>query len=440
MSGGAGGGDIASFATKVAGGSGSGVWASLVAHRALGDGHDRLFGFESLEGSAFRDTLIGSRGPDTILGGPGDDKISGGGGADTIDGGQGSDSCGGAKGRTTSCGHEGAPAGSAYLQLDPVLAGAAGTAGGGLQVVGGAGPDHLAVSFDAATSTFGIVAREPLAAGPGCARAPDDPKRVYCPTGAGGPRWLMVDGGPGDDSIRVAGSLVPVGLVRLAGGRGDDLLRGGPEDDLVESGPGADRLYGGAGADGLVGGVPGPTFLYGGADGDLLAAGGGCAGGALVGGPGRDDASFSEVGSHPGVLHVSFLAHAAWIPEVPGCHAVRLSQTDEDMEGSFGPDILIGDSQANAMLGQPGADRFYGNGGDDVIDARDGAARQLDPVRPRRTAASQAAGERQTAGRNEADRPPGRPSPDRRRRPGALQLHDHEARHAGAGTQRLVPN
>ena len=61
MSGGAGKGDIASFATAVAGGKGDGVWASLAAHRARGDGHDKLFGFESIEGSAFRDTLIGNK-------------------------------------------------------------------------------------------------------------------------------------------------------------------------------------------------------------------------------------------------------------------------------------------------------------------------------------------------------------------------------------------
>jgi hypothetical protein len=42
------------------------------------------------------------------------------------------------------------------------------------------------------------------------------------------------------------------------------------------------------------------------------------------------------------------------------------------MEGSFDWDVLIGDARPNAMLGQPGADRFYGGGGDDVIDARDG--------------------------------------------------------------------
>jgi Ca2+-binding RTX toxin-like protein len=366
MSGGAGKGDIASFATKVAGGRGSGVWASLAAHRALGDGHDKLFGFESLEGSAFRDTLIGNRQDNVIFGGPGDDRIRAGGGRDSIDGGQGIDRCSGAKGRTTSCGRERPPVGSAYVQLDPAAGG-----GAGLQIVGGAGDDHFAVAFDEATQTFGVTARRPLAAGFGCSHPGGVARQVGCPADGDG-RWLMADLGPGNDSIRVVGSLAGVGNVRLAGGEGDDVLRGGPEDDLIEAGPGADRLYGGPGADGLVGGLPGPTYLFGGEDGDLLAAGGGCAGGALVGGPGRDDASFAETQAHPGVLVVSFPKHAAWIPKQKNCRPVHLSKTDEDMEGSFGSDLLIGDSRANAILGQPGRDTLVGNGGADVIDARDG--------------------------------------------------------------------
>ena len=110
----------------------------------------------------------------------------------------------------------------------------------------------------------------------------------------------MADLGPGNDSLAVEGSLAAVGFVRLAGGLGNDTIKGGPEDDLIEAGFGADKLYGGAGSDGLIGSMPGPTFLYGGANGDLLAAGGGCAGGAIVGGPGKDDASFAETQAHPG--------------------------------------------------------------------------------------------------------------------------------------------
>lgn len=371
MSGGPGKHDIASFATAVSLNGTSGVWASLRAHVARGDGHDKLYEFEDLEGSAFRDTLIGNGGPNEIKGGPGNDTLIGGGGHDTLDGGAGTDGCRGAPGRTVSCGPERRLPGSAYVQVDEAPGG-----GGGVQIVGGRGRDRLTVAYEAATNTLEVDAAAGLAAGPGCehrAGSPDAAREVLCPFD-GPARWLTADLGPGDDSFTVKGSLVAVGSIRVNGGQGDDTIRGGPEDDLLQAGPGADKLYGGPGADGLVGGIPGPTFLYGGPDGDLLAAGGGCAGGALVGGGGRDDASFAEVGTHPGVLTVSFPKHSAWIAAVPDCHHVHLSPTDEDMEGSFGPDILIGNHRKNAILGQPGKDVFIGNGGDDVIDARDGVA------------------------------------------------------------------
>ena len=364
MSGGAGKDDVASFATAVAGGRGSGVWVSLATHRARGDGHDKLFGFEDLQGSAFRDTLIGSKADNTIDGGPGDDRISGGGGIDTIEGSQGSDACTGAKGRTSSCGKEAPPKASAYVQLNPIPGG-----GAGIQIVGGGGSDDFLVSFDEATETFNVTAQKGIATGPGCTRAAAT--QVACPA-LGPGLWLTADLGPGNDSVTVEGSLLAVGSVRLAGGYGNDVLRGGPEDDLIESGPGADKLYGGPGADGLVGGLPGPTFLYGGSNGDLLAAGGGCAGGAIVGGPGRDDASFAETQAHPGTLIISFPRHVAYVDTIRDCDKVQLSPTNEDMEGSFDNDMLIGDGGPNAMLGQPGQDIFIGNGGDDVIDARDG--------------------------------------------------------------------
>jgi hypothetical protein len=51
---------------------------------------------------------------------------------------------------------------------------------------------------------------------------------------------------------------------------------------------------------------------------------------------------------------------------------VHLSPTDEDMEGSFDNDVLIGNPARNSILGQPGVDRIYGGGGEDSLDARDG--------------------------------------------------------------------
>jgi Ca2+-binding RTX toxin-like protein len=348
MDGGPGKHDVASFATDVgAGRDGGGVKVNLARHRARGDGHDRLFRFEDLEGSAFDDVLLGNRQANLIDGGAGEDAIHGGGGADQLSGGR-----------------EATPRASAYVELDAVPGG-----GGGLQIVAGEGADDLAVSLDDASSTFGVTAKRAIALGPGCDRV--SATQASCPSD-GPARWLMADLGPGDDSLKVEGSLAGAQNVRIAGGLGNDTIHGGAEDDLIEGGYGADRLYGGDGSDGLIGSRPGPTFLYGEGDGDLLAAGGGCAGGALVGGPGRDDASFAETPAHPGVLHVSFPAHAAWIDAIPNCRRVRLSPTNEDMEGSFDWDVLVGDARANNMLGQPGEDRFYGGGGEDVIDARDG--------------------------------------------------------------------
>ncbi|HEX5763836.1 MAG TPA: calcium-binding protein [Solirubrobacterales bacterium] len=365
MDGGPGAHDVASFATDVASAGGAGVWVSLRKHKARGDGHDRLFRFEDVEGSAFRDVLIGDRGGNVIDGGPGDDKLRGGGGADELNGAQGTDACQGAKGHTVSCGKEPAPKASAYVEVDLTRGG-----GGGLSIVGGAGNDDLTVSFDDASSSFGVTAKGALAIGPGCGRV----SRTQVSCHADPARWFTADLGPGNDRLRVSGSLEGAENVRIAGGKGNDVLRGGPEDDLIESGLGADRLYGEAGSDGLVGGLPGPTFIYGGEDGDLMAAGGGCAGGAIVGGPGRDDASFAETQAHPGLLIISFPQNKAWIDVLMdnGCKPVRLDDSNEDMEGSFDWDVLIGDEGPNAMLGQPGEDEFYGNGGEDIIDARDG--------------------------------------------------------------------
>jgi Ca2+-binding RTX toxin-like protein len=374
VDGGPGNGDIASFATSVAGLKGSGVWVSLPRHKAYGDGHDRLFRFESIEGSAFHDTLIGDKHPNVIDGGPGNDTIIGGGGRDTLEGGQGDDHCEGGPTRI-SCGHEPAPVGSAYIRLDPDPEG-----GGGLQIIGGAGPDDFVVSFDeeetkedepGTTGTFTVTAAAPPAAGEGCARTAGEPKQVTCPT-LGPGRWLMADLGPGNDKLTVKGSLEAVDFVRVNGGDGNDTIRGGPEEDLLQSGPGADRIYGGDGSDGLIGGLPGPTYIYGEGGGDLLAAGGGCAGGTLDGGPGEDDASFAETQAHPGTLYISLEVGWAWINAVQHCDKVRLPRSDEDIEGSFDNDVLIGDSEDNVMLGQPGVDSFFGRGGNDVIVAADG--------------------------------------------------------------------
>ena len=360
MDGGPGKGDIASFATAHTGG----VWVSLTAKKARGDGRDRLYRFDAIAGSPQGDVLIGDKTANQVTGGAGDDLIRGGGGRDRIDGGSGSDRCRDAMARV-SCGPEKVPKGSALVEVDPAPPG-----GGGLAILGGEGRDVLEVTFDPLGQTFFIHATAPVTPGGGCTQEGLGPRSVFCEIG-GPARWLIADLGPGDDRLRVLGDMSEVGQVRVAGGAGDDVIHGGPEDDLIESGPGADRIFGGAGEDGLVGGLPGPTLISGGAEGDLLAAGGGCAGGALIGGGGRDNASFAETQAHPGRLIVSLPAGKAWIDVIKNCDPVRLDHSNEDIEGSFDNDVLIGDRRANSLLGQPGQDIFYGGGGGDTINALD---------------------------------------------------------------------
>jgi Ca2+-binding RTX toxin-like protein len=366
MSGGAGGDDVASFATEVPDRFGTGIHASLVTGHASGDGEDRLRRFEDLQGSAFDDVLTGDPDANRIEGGPGDDQLRGGGGSDDAVGGQGSDRCRGFAAEA-SCGPSRPVSAGVFAKVEPSPPG-----GGDLFVLPARpGNDRLSISYDAVSGSFSLVSRRPIAIGSGCTRIGTSLERISCQVN-GPARSLVANLGPGDDRLLLGGDLRSVGQVRVTGGPGDDLLRGGAEDDLFQAGSGADELRGGAGSDGLIGGIPGPDVIVGGPGGDLVSAGGACIGGALIGGPGRDNASFAETPAHPGVLYASLAAGVAKVAAIPGCRPVRLDPSDEDLEGSFDYDILIGDAGGNSIFGQPGVDSLYGRGGDDTLNALDG--------------------------------------------------------------------
>lgn len=364
ISGGAGNHDIASFASAIAGPDGRGVTVSLRTGDATGDGIDNLRQFEDLEGSAFADTLHGTGAQNVIYAGSGDDLLFGGRG-DRIFGEQGSDRCRG--GRQVDCGPEPDIEAPVYAQVDASPIG-----GGGLEIVGFRAPSSQTVAFDSSSGTFSLTSGGPIGIGDGCTRIGDGLTEVECPVD-GVVRGFVADLGAGNDRLRVSGGLDGIDSVRISGGAGDDVLEGGAGGELLEAGSGRDQLIGGDGSDGLIGDAPGADLLIGGRGGDLLAAGGACIGGRLVGGAGRDNASFAETPAHPGVLYASLARGIAYDTAIPGCRPVHLASSDEDLEGSFDWDILIGDGGPNGIFGQPGRDRLYGRGGDDAIDARDGA-------------------------------------------------------------------
>jgi Ca2+-binding RTX toxin-like protein len=85
----------------------------------------------------------------------------------------------------------------------------------------------------------------------------------------GGLIGATVDGGPGDDAIRLAAF-----TTTALGGDGADTLIGGPSFDFLSGGPGADRLRGGGDADELSG-EEGDDSLIGSAGNDRLDGEGG---------------------------------------------------------------------------------------------------------------------------------------------------------------------
>jgi Ca2+-binding RTX toxin-like protein len=195
-------------------------------------------------------------------------------------------------------------------------------------------------------------------------------------------------GGPGADRLEATGMSgssvsyldhtegVTVRLNGLADdgapGEGDNVLGnitgigGGAGNDQLEAGPTASGLSGEGGDDTLVG-SPEHDSLHGGDGNDELLAGEGNdyltgAGGAdvLSGGPGLDEVAYG--GIEP--LHLS-------IGDGPGDGAAGegddIREDIEGLTGGSGPDVLIGDEDANRLIAYGGQDVLRGKGGGDRL-------------------------------------------------------------------------
>jgi Ca2+-binding RTX toxin-like protein len=357
LNGGPGAQDIVSYASATR----SGVVVNLAAGAAKGDGHDKLSGFEDVVGSPQGDQITGDGGGNRLDGGVGDDALDGGGGPDEAFGGAGSDNCNGFA-LEHSCGPEASPpSGSTFVILNQGLDGAS------LIVQGDGGPDDIHVSFGGGGWTVGDS--HPISPGDGCTATGNT---VFCAT-AIATSLVVVTGGAGDDSISIDGS-VPAGVkVRANGHAGSDTLSGGPGDDVLEAGEnyngpddGHDTLIGNAGSDVLYA-DPGSDDLSGGPGNDLLVSSvATCQGHTYNGGPGDDTVSYGRSDAR---LTVQLGGTGA--PK--GCgDPDQVQGNNESLEGSDGPDVLIGDGGENSFLGHLGADTFVGKGGSDFIDAIDG--------------------------------------------------------------------
>ncbi len=239
--------------------------------------------------------------------------------------------------------------------------------GSSLIVQGDGAADHIRVGF---SGGWNVSDDAGVFAGDGCAQAGDTV--ATCPTGAA-TGLLVITGDGGDDSIEIDASVPASVKVRVNGNAGRDTLSGGPGDDVLEAGEnyngpdnGNDTLIGNGGSDVLYA-DPGGDRLSGGPGNDLLVSSVAvCQGHDYDGGPGEDTVSYGR--SDAGVR-----VELGGTGAPGGCgNPDRVGGDNESLEGSDGPDVLVGDGGENSFLGHLGADVFLGKGGNDFIDAVDG--------------------------------------------------------------------
>jgi len=359
LDGGPGDRDIVSYASASRGG----VFVNLANNKARGDGHDELAGFEDVVGSPQNDQIVGDGHPNRIDGGVGDDHLASGGGGGAAYGGPGSDECVGFDAED-SCGPEPAPPpGHASVTLNRGLDGAS------LVIKGSAGADDLRIAHGPGQWT--IFDSVPVHAGDGCSNPPGQPSAAVCPDP--GVPLVVVTAGGGDDRVTVDASVPAEAKVRVNGNAGSDTLIGGPHPDVLEAGEnyngpdhGNDRLEGNGGGDVLYA-DPGADVLLGGPGNDLLVSSVvTCQGHRFDGGPGVDTVSYARSRDR---LRIQI----GGVGAPAGCSRPdAIPATNESLEGSDGPDVLVGDNGDNSLMGHDGADLFIARGGDDFIEARDG--------------------------------------------------------------------
>lgn len=364
--GGPGAHDVASYA-----GAGGAVTVDLRAQRVGGAEAERLSGVEDGLGGSGTDTLVGDPAtPNRLDGGPGDDRLVAAGPGDGAFGGPGADECAGGFGAEASCGPSGAAAGTAVELYESI------DGQGSLVVSGSPGRDAAQLGFAGGTYTVRaepggapVVLADPTS--PGCVGNPAAGS-VSC---RGRVSSILASLGAGDDLFTVSGGVPSSVSSIIDGGAGGDRVRGGRGDDVLYAGDDrvGDVLEGGGGHDVLYGvnifhprKDSGAALMSGGPGSDLLIGGQPCDGDRFDGGPGpNDSASFARV-RNGGIVVKATIGGAVLDPNARGCRRGQIDASVEKIEGSTGPDILIGNGRRNVLLGRGGNDMLLGKGGSDT--------------------------------------------------------------------------
>ncbi len=343
LDGGPGARDIASFST-----ASEAVTVDLTGGSAYGDGRDRIAsGTEDVIGSGYGDTLTGDSADNRLDGGAGFDELDGRAGSDLLYGGPDGAECD--NGMAAEACEEAATGGAG-----PKVTSVRSIDGSGsLSVHGTSADDSVRITFQ--SSSF-IVSHDshgfPGDNIQGCAESNG---AAVCPADA---QTILIDVDGGNDIVDVEGNVPATVEVRIDGGPGADNLDGGPGNDVIEAGDDSDPdlLEGNAGDDALIGArtdlhVPvnsGKSTLIGGPGSDVLVGGDPCDGDLFVGGSGNDNANFFRF--TPGVYaKIGGQVLRRGDPCTPG----HVDHSIETLEGSPGPDVLIGNHH-DSLIGHGG--------------------------------------------------------------------------------------
>ncbi len=274
-----------------------------------GDGVDTLVGIESVEGSAFNDTLTGNAGANGLRGGKGDDQLTGGAGDDTI-------VFGSRDGLDTVTGF----------------------------TVGGT-DDRLSIAGYTVAALYQVGADV----------------RVLLD----GASWITLKGVQASQitlaDINLSFSVKSV----LAGGSSADALGGGAGIDWIDGGAGGDTLTGGAGHDLLVGG-DGDDVLIGGEGDDGLNGGLGIDLADYSDSVAAVNITLADGGHDTGFGYDTFtsiegLRGSAFADRLLGDGGANR------VEGGAGDDQIFGYAGADTMMGGLGADTIEGGSGNDTF-------------------------------------------------------------------------
>jgi Ca2+-binding RTX toxin-like protein len=202
---------------------------------------------------------------------------------------------------------------------------------------------------------------------------------------ADGTITVVLNGGDGDDTLKVLAKVGEIAGAKLHGDGGDDTLIGADTSDFVDGGDGNDRLVGAGGIDAVVGEAGNDTAVWNDGDGsDRITGDAGDDGAEVNGSPTLGDAFTLEPVSggvrlrrtNLDAVKLDIATERLQVDGLGGDDDVAAADgvgalTALSVDGGAGADTIVGSEGPDLISGGAGADTIDARAGDDHVDVRD---------------------------------------------------------------------